>query len=185
MKNKFIKFCYIYYSIFNIFEFEHLDRKTKSELQPKSKFKSRPKSNNTQASTQVARKRKPVKCVGNKNAKKTKLQDSGNEKSKKDAQIEFADLKMTPLKMYYIPIQILDLERKINTSYLPEIEQNIATSSTDPTKYVTAYTALLHLTETAESVFMKDFYEKFIQLSYSNTGTTFQIKISVSWIIIQ
>lgn len=149
---------------------EHLNRK--SEPQSKFRLKSHPK---------LPRKRKSnERSVGNKNAKRKEIQVSGNVKIKIAPRIEFADLKMTPLKTYYIPTKISDIERKIDQSFLPEIQQNMETSSIDPKTYVTAYAALLHLTEAAESVFMKDFDQKFIQLSYTNVGTTFKIKISVS-----
>lgn len=149
----------------------HAGKKNKSEAKCERKPYSGIKS----------KKRKLGKNLGKnatKPAKKAKIQQAIS--SQGTIKNDFGCLKLVPLKKYEIPMVIVDIEKKIDVSYLYTIESNIEYSASDQEHYFHAYTALLYLNETAESIYLQEFNQQFIRLSYSQVGTTFQIKNSVS-----
>lgn len=115
-------------------------------------------------------------------AKKAKIAHENS--SKTTVNLDFGNLKMAPLEHYKIPMCISDIENKIvskiDARYLTSIETNINNSASDPEQYTQAYAALLYFIETAESITLQEFNEKYIRLSYSKIGKTFQIENAVS-----
>lgn len=111
-------------------------------------------------------------------AKKAKIAHENS--SKTTVNLDFGNLKMAPLEHYKIPMCISDIENKTDARYLTSIEANINNSASDPEQYTQAYAALLYFIETAESITLQEFNEKYIRLSYSKIGRTFQIENAVS-----
>lgn len=159
----------------------HAVKKSKSEPTSIRSARRKPYARITAKANVESKKRKPEKIATNheKPAKKTKIAQEVS--SKGTINTEFGFLKMAPLKQYEIPMNIADIEKKIDDgSYVTLIKRNIEYSLSDPEHYINAYAALLYLTETAESISLQEFNQKFIRLSYSKVGRTFQIKNSVS-----
>lgn len=130
------------------------------------------------------RKLKATTIKSEKPAKKTKLlQESSIKRTKASSMVnDFGNLKMVPLEQYEIPFYISDIENKTDLSHLSMINHHIKNSVSDPDQYIHAYSALLYFNETAESISLQDFNQRFIRLSYSNNCRIFQIKISVCFI---
>lgn len=80
---------------------------------------------------------------------------------------------------YDIPHKIVRIENGKDKSYLVELERLNKENATDCVAYIEIYTAMLHLEETAEMLLLKS-YNQTVQLSYSNIGKIFKIKIKVS-----
>lgn len=123
----------------------------------------------------VTKRRKFENSAKVKIAKKPKLEQSMPEKG---SGTKFGHLTMTPLQSYHIPSYIVDIERNIDKSRLSEIEKHVKDSKYESAAYIRAFTAMLHLSEIAESIFLKDFDQKRVRVTHSGVGTIFQIAIS-------
>lgn len=137
----------------------------------------------TRASTKASvtsKKRKSEKIVTKNEKPVKKAQENLSQSTMDNETLDFGNLKMTSLKQYEIPSAISNIEKNIDTTYLPILKRLIEASVSNSEKYISAYAALLYLTETADSISLQKFDQKKIRLSYSQVGTTFQIKNSVS-----
>lgn len=80
---------------------------------------------------------------------------------------------------YDLPDHIKKIENKTDMSYLAIIEEMIQHSALYSDKYVSAYMALLHLEEAAETMNIERYNQSSLKIHYSGVGRTFQIKIDV------
>lgn len=113
-----------------------------------------------------------------KSAKKIKVKRQSNSN-------DFGNLKMASLKQYQIPttiqagIQEIEGNGPLDESYVSVIKTNVAKSISDVDSYFYGFRDLLYLNEAADSIFLREFNQKHIRISYS-AGKTFKIQISVS-----
>lgn len=138
----------------------------KGKSQPRAKFRPRAKS-------EPKNKKRKVEGPG----EKVKI---ARKENKATTRVKFGNLKMMPLKKYDIPVEFSDIEKGIDASHLDVIRSAIDSSESNQIQYTYAYSALLYLTEAAESISLDDFNQNSIRMSYSRLGRTFQIKNSVS-----
>lgn len=136
----------------------------------------------------MKRKTEKIAAKRDKPAKKVKIAHQNSSQS--TTSNDFGNLRMVPLEQYNIPVAISDIETQNDTTNLPAYKQIIEASGSDASHYFDGYSALLYLVETAESIYLHEFNQKHIRLSYSGVNTsvnrssgTFQIKNSVSFTI--
>lgn len=92
----------------------------------------------------------------------------------------FGSLNLKKLETHHVPLKIVRVENGKDPSYLLELEQIVDDSATKSKEYYQAYTDLLNLEEAAETLELKQYDQKSLQLSYSKVGKIFKIKKAVS-----
>lgn len=128
--------------------------------------------------------RKPRKKL----TKKRKENQSEKEPKEKKAKVEFNQipygfgfLSQDPLEKHDVPSKFVRIENGKDISSLQELQKMVKDATTDPKRYTEACRAFLYLEQAAEALNLERYNQKAIQLSYSKTGTLFQIKKSVSY----